>query len=102
MTLLGPILSALVLLVIGALAGILPVRKLITVVEARHELRQGSASFLRGLAGWGIIAIWLLAVWFFGTIIGDWGATGDLDGAIARSGRRLETLLHVIAAVLNE
>lgn len=102
MTLLGPILSALALLAMGTLAGILPVRKLITVIEARHELRQGSASFLRGLAGWGIIAIWLLVVWFFATIIGDWGATGDLEGAVERSGRRLEAMLRIIAALLDE
>ena len=101
MTLLGPVFAGLVLLLVGAALGIAPVRKLITVYEARHELRYGAASFLRGLAGWGFVAIWLIAVWFCGTIIGDWGATGDLDGALERSWRRAEILLRIAAAVMD-
>lgn len=87
---------------VSAFVGILPIKKLIHVREAKHELKQGSAGFLRSMAGWTIIVAWLLATWFFATIAGDWWATGDLEGAIQRSGRRLELILQILAALSDD
>jgi len=95
---LAPFLATIGLIALSAGVGILPMRKIVQMREARHELKHGSASFLRAMSGWLFIALWLTATWFCATIIGDWGVTGDLDGAIARSGRRLEILLHLLAA----
>lgn len=95
----APALSALVVLVFGTMLGIGRVRKLITVLESKHELRQGSASFLRGVSGWIVIAIWIAAVWFVGSVIGDWGATGDLTGALERAQLRLLILIEILAAL---
>ena len=92
------LLSAALLLAAGTLIGYWPTRKLIAVREARHDLKQGSASFFRQIGGWSIIVFWLMAVWFGGTIIGDWAATGDLEGALGRSGQRLRILLEIAAA----
>jgi hypothetical protein len=96
---LGPLLSGLALLAVSTAVGAGAMRKLVHVYEAKHELKQGSAGFLRTIAGWSWIAIWAMAIWFFATIIGDWGASGDLDGAIARSWLRLEILLHIASAL---
>ncbi len=96
-----PALTGLALLAISTGIGIPMVRKLIQVQEARHELQRGSAGFLRSISGWSMIAIWLLVVWFLSTIIGDWGATGDLDGAIARSWLRLQIIIEIAAAVMD-
>lgn len=98
----GPFLAFLVLLGGASLLGLSPIRKLIQVREAKHELKHGSAGFLRTMSGWIIIAIWATGTWFVATIIGDWWATGDLDGAIARSGRRLEVLLRILAALADD
>ncbi|MEM8577023.1 MAG: hypothetical protein AAGF60_04150 [Pseudomonadota bacterium] len=99
MTLLAPALAALALLALGTAVGIWPTRKLIAVREARHDLKHGSTGFLRSLAGWSVIAFWLMAVWFGATIIGDWGATGDLAGALDRSLVRLAVLIEIAAAL---
>ncbi len=96
------ILSALVVWGLGTLIGYLPARKLIEVREARHELAQGSVGQIKGIAGWVMIAIWLAAVWFCGTVIGDWAATLDLEGAIARSMLRLRILIEVLAALADD
>ncbi len=96
---LGPLFAALVLLALSTFVGIAPVVKIIKVREAKHELKQGSAGFIRSISGWAIIAFWIMATWFFATIIGDWGATGDLDGAIERSWLRLRILLKIAAAL---
>ena len=96
---LGPILAAILFIGIGASLGMYPVQKLIQIQEAKHELKQGSASFFRTTAGWMVIMLWLAAIWFVMTITGDWWATGDLDGAIERSGRRLQLLLRILAAL---
>ncbi|MGH1578360.1 hypothetical protein [Planktotalea sp.] len=94
---------ALLCLVLGAASlGIYPVKKLIQVKEAKHELKHGSAGFLRTMSGWIIIALWIAAVWFFATIIGDWWAFGNLEQAIARSFHRLELLLHILAALADD
>lgn len=94
-------LSALVLFGLATVIGVAPVVKLIQVYEAKHELKHGSAGFIRSISGWSMIALWLMSAWFFATIIGDWGATGDLDGAIARGWLRLQILLEIAAAVLE-
>ncbi len=96
---LGPILVAAITIGIGAVIGMYPIQKLIQIQEAKHELKQGSASFFRTTVGWMVIVLWLAAVWFVMTIIGDWWATGDLDGAIERSGRRLRLLLTILQAI---
>ena len=95
----GPVLATLALLVLSTAIGIRPVVKLIRVYEARHELRPGSAGRLRSIGGWAIIAFWLMATWFFATIIGDWSATGNLEAAIDRSWLRLRILLEIAAAL---
>ena len=99
---LGPIAATLLLVCLATSVGIIPIRKLIQVQEAKHELKQGSPGFFRTMAGWTIIAFWLAGTWFFATITGDWWATGDLEGAIARSGRRLELILHILAALADD
>ncbi|KPQ15905.1 MAG: Ion transport protein [Rhodobacteraceae bacterium HLUCCO18] len=98
MTLSAPILLSIAVL-FGAMtvAGIFPVLRLIRIHEAHHELKQGSASFLRSLAGWSIIAVWIGGAWFCATIIGDWAVTDDLDGAIDRAMVRLYVLLEILA-----
>ena len=101
LSLAAPALAALALIAFGTLAGIPAVRKLIVVYEARHELRHGSTGWLRSIAGWSIIAFWLMTTWFLATIIGDWGATGDLEGAIGRSWLRLRILLEIALAVME-
>jgi len=101
LTLAAPALSALALIAFGTLAGIPAVRKLIAVYEAKHELRQGSTGWLRSIGGWSIIAFWLMTTWFVATIIGDWGATGDLEGAINRSWLRLRVLLEIAMAIMD-
>ncbi|ASP21949.1 hypothetical protein ANTHELSMS3_03313 [Antarctobacter heliothermus] len=95
----GPLLAALALFATATAFGMGVMRKLVQVHEARHELKQGSAGFLRTIAGWSMIGFWAMATWFFATIIGDWGVSGDLGGAVARSWLRLEILLHIASAL---
>ncbi|MEL7299794.1 MAG: hypothetical protein AAFM92_05355 [Pseudomonadota bacterium] len=99
MSLLEPSLAILALVALGTLLGYLPTRRIIAMREAHHELKRGSASFLRATAGWAIIALWVMALWFGGTIVGDWIRLGDLDAAIARSWLRLRILLEIAAAI---
>lgn len=94
--------AALTCIALGAGFGLGPVRKFITLREAKHELRQGSASFIRGTAGWIIIAIWVAALWFAGTIIGDWARTMDLAYALDRSMLRLQIILEILAALADD
>jgi len=54
------------------------------------------------MSGWIIIALWLAATWFVATILGDWWAFGDLENALLRSLRRLEILLHILAALADD
>lgn len=95
----GPFIAAVVLLALATWLGVGRVVKIIQVYEAKHELRQGSAGFIRSISGWSMIAFWLMATWFFATIIGDWGASGDLEGAVERSMLRLRILLEIAAAI---
>jgi hypothetical protein len=99
LSILPQILATLVLLIGSACVGIPLVVKLVRVREAKHELKYGSAAFLRAMAGWTIIAFWLMTTWFLATIIGDWGVSGDLDGAIDRGWLRLRILLEIAAAL---
>ena len=71
---------------------------MITIYEARHELKYGSAGYLRAITGWGLIFLWLAGVWYVATILGDWDLHGDLDAAMDRSSRRLKVLFHLLVA----
>ena len=93
--------AGLALLVAATALGVLPVVKLIQVYEAKHELKHGSAGFFRSISGWSIIALWLMAVWFFATIIGDWAVSGDLNAAADRSLLRLRILIEIAIAVME-
>ena len=99
MILTGPLLSGLTLFALSTAIGMWQVQKIIQIREAKHELKQGSAGFLRSISGWSVIFIWLGLVWFAATIIGDWGVTGDLEGAIDRGWVRLRVLLEILAAL---
>lgn len=96
-----PYLAALALLALSTAIGIVPVVKLIRVYEAQHELKRGSAGFLRALSGWAIIVFWIMATWFVATILGDWAINGDLDTAIDRSMLRLYVLLELAFALAD-
>ena len=95
----GPIFATFAIVGLGAVLGIYPIKKLIQVQEAKHELKQGSAGYLRTMSGWIVIVIWLLAIWFGASITGDWWATGDLEGAIERGWYRLEIILLILEAL---
>ncbi len=95
---LGPIVTGFLLIAVSTCVGVYPIKKLITIQEAKHELKHGSPGFLRSFSGILIIALWFMATWFFATIIGDWYNTDDLAGAISRSRHRLEILLRILAA----
>lgn len=99
MTLTAPLLSALTLFALSTAMGMWQVAKIIQIREAKHELKQGSAGFLRSISGWSVVFIWFGAVWFCATIIGDWGVSGDLEGAIDRGWVRLQVLLEILAAL---
>ncbi|WP_299686851.1 hypothetical protein [uncultured Tateyamaria sp.] len=98
--LIGPVLGGLALLAASTAFGIPMIRKIVTVREAKHELRAGSAGFLRSIAGWAVVVIWLLATWYVATIVGDWFATGDLGGAVERSMRRLQIVFEIVISLM--
>ncbi len=98
----APLLAAAVLIAVSAGLGILPMRKTIQMSEARHELKHGSASFLRAMSGWFFILVWIATTWFVATVLGDWWITSDWNGAVSRGIRRLEVLLHVLAAFSSD
>ena len=97
----APALAALLLLAFSTAIGTGQVARLIRLHEARHELRHGSAEFIRTLSGWSVIALWIMAVWFVATVIGDWSATGDLSGALDRAALRLRLLLEIAVALMD-
>ncbi|MFG5382028.1 hypothetical protein [Yoonia sp. R2-816] len=97
--LLLPYIFGLILLAAATLVGIYPVTKLIQIYEGKHELKQGSAGWLRTVSGWSMIAFWIMTTWFLATILGDWSSSGDLEGAINRSWLRLRILLEIAAAL---
>jgi hypothetical protein len=95
---LAPFMALVVLAVLSTAIGVIPMRKLIQVQEAKHELKHGSAGFIRTTSGWFVIVLWLAFSWFGATVLGDWWATGDLEGAIDRGLIRLQILLEILAA----
>ena len=95
----APLIALVALVCAATTLGTVPIKKFIQVQEAKHELKHGSPGFFRTLSGWIIIVLWLAAIWFIASIIGDWWAFGDLGDAIARSFRRLEILLHILSAL---
>ncbi|MFK7937829.1 MAG: hypothetical protein AB8B82_00500 [Roseovarius sp.] len=95
----GPLIATLALFALSTALGMAQVAKLIKIHEAKHELKHGSAGFIRSIAGWSLIAFWVMGVWFLATIIGDWGTTGDLAGAVDRAWLRLRILLEIAAAL---
>lgn len=97
----APWIATFVLLAVSTALGMGSIRKIIQVYEAKHELKQGSAGWIRSISGWSIIAFWIAATWFIATVLGDWGVTGDLDGAIDRSMLRLRILLEILAAIAD-
>ena len=99
--LIGPVISGLVVFILGTAIGIWPVKKLIQVNEAKHELKTGSAGAIRTIGGWSLIVFWVAGVWFCATVIGDWGATGDLEGAMERGWIRLYVLMEILAAIAS-
>ena len=98
----GPLVAVASLVFIASALGVAPIKKLIQVKEAKHELKHGSPGFIRSMSGWIIIAIWLAATWFLASIIGDWWAFGDLGAAVERSLARLELLLQILAALSDD
>ena len=99
---LTPYLLIPVLWFLTTLLGVAQVKKLIQVHEGKRELKHGSAGLIRTMSGWVMIVLWGLATWFLATILGDWGTTGDLQGAIARSMNRLRILLEILAALSDD
>ncbi|WP_299653586.1 hypothetical protein [uncultured Tateyamaria sp.] len=97
----APALATLSLLAFATALGIPAMRKLIVVYEAKHELKHGSAGWLRSLRGWSLVAFWLMTTWFIATIIGDWGVNGDLGAAIDRGWLRLRVLLEIAMAIME-
>ena len=97
----SPFLATIVLLVGATFVGMAPVVKLIKVYEAHHELKRGSAGWIRTIAGWSMIAFWLMTTWFLATTLGDWAVSGDLFGAVDRSWLRLRILLEIAAALAD-
>lgn len=93
---LSPILAGFGLFVLASLMGLVPTRRFIEILEAKHELKQGSAGYLRIVARGTMVVLWLAGTWFCATIIADWGVSGDLDGAVARGMRRLEFVLILL------
>lgn len=79
--------------------GLIPVHRMIQRREAQHELRWGSASYFRRMGGLFLVFLWIITITFLSTVIGDWGATGDLDAALARAGRRIGLLIRFAASL---
>lgn len=98
-SLVSPILAGALLFAAATFAGMLPVARMIRIHEARHELKRGSYGYATSIAGWSLIAFWLMATWFVATIIGDWHASGDLNGALERSALRLMVLIEIAGAL---
>lgn len=97
----APALATLVLLGLATAIGVPAMRKLIVVYEAKHELKHGSAGWLRSLRGWSMVAFWLMTTWFIATIFGDWAANGDLEAAIDRGWLRLRILVEIAMAIMD-
>ena len=97
----APLASGLALFAAASLIGVPALRKLIEVREAQRELREGSPGFLRTIRGWSLIAVWLIGTWFLGSFVGDWGASGDLAGALERAGARLYHVIQIVVIIME-
>ena len=95
----SPLIAAGLLFAVSTVIGMANVVKIITIYEAKHELKQGSAGWIRSISGWTLVVFWLLITWFLATIIGDWYISGDLEQAIDRSALRLQIMLEIMAAL---
>ena len=95
----GPVIAGFALFFAATAIGMARVVKIITVYEAKHELKQGSAGWIRSISGWSMIVVWVLVTWFLATIIGDWFVSGDLEQAFDRSLVRLWVILEILAAL---
>lgn len=91
--------AAAVLFAFSTYLGLIPVHRMIQRREAQHELRLGSASYFRRMGGLFFVFIWIITVIFLSTILGDWGATGDLEAAMDRAGLRIGLLLQFAASL---
>ena len=80
----SPLLASVAFMIAATFVGMLPVVELIKVYEGQHELKQGSAGWIGTIAGWSMIAFWLITTWFVATIIGVWDVSGDLQNAVDR------------------
>lgn len=98
---LSPIIAAVCLFTLSTSLGVAGVAKIIRVYEANHELKRGSAGWIRTISGWSFVAFWLLATWFLATVIGDWYVSEDLSAAIDRSWLRLRVILEIAAALAD-
>lgn len=98
---LGSLLAGFGVWLVSAAVGARAVRKWIEVHEARREMRAGSPGRMRMISGWSVIAVWLGITWFAGSVLGDWGSTGDLDAALSRSGARLYIVLEFLMALVE-
>lgn len=98
---LSPLLAAGLLFAVSTVIGMANVVKIIAIYEAKHELKQGSAGWIRAISGWSLIVVWVLVTGFLSTIIGDWYISGDIEGAMARAELRLWVMLEVISAVVE-
>ena len=102
MSSLAPFLLGISLFALSTTLGVLPVRKLIQIREAKHELRRGSAGFLLSVSGWAFIAFWIMGVWFAATVLGDWATHGDLSDALNRAALRARILLEIAMALSDD
>ncbi|MDJ0628899.1 MAG: hypothetical protein QNJ44_11615 [Rhodobacter sp.] len=95
------LLAGFVVCLASTLLGARAVRKWIEVYEARREMRAGSPGRMRMIRGWSAIAVWIGVTWFLGSVLGDWGSTGDLDSALERSGARLYVVAELLMAFVE-
>ena len=93
------LIAATILFSFSTYLGLIPVHRMIQRREAQHELRWGSASYVRRMGGLFIIFVWVITVIFLSMIIGDWGVTGDLDAALDRAGLRIGLLIKMAASL---
>ena len=96
-----PALAGLGIWAAGAFFGMIPMVRIIRMAEAWHELKRGSAGFLRAMGGVSLIVIWLVSLWFAGSVLGDWQVMGDLELALEASALRLRILIEVLLTVLE-
>ena len=90
-----PVLTGVILVLVTAYLAIGPIRQFVESREAAHELRQGSVSYIMRVGLWLKLTLLLMALWFAGTVVGDWYVSGDFFAALARSMHRFEILLRI-------